>query len=71
MARTLGGCNYEFKSANSPQGVKRVTPSSFARNNMSKGGVNKHAGGSDKWDGKPALAAGQNGIGKHRHDKVK
>jgi hypothetical protein len=64
-----GGCNYEFESAKSAQGEKRVTPSTFSRNNMSKGGVNKHAGGSDKWDGSPAQAAGTNGVGKYRHDK--
>lgn len=54
-----GGCNYEFNSANSPQGKNTLTPSTFARNNLSKGGVNKHAGGSDKWDGKPGYGAGK------------
>lgn len=41
----MNGCNQDFDSAKSPQGVKRVTPSSFARNNMSKGGTNDHLGG--------------------------
>ena len=65
-----GGCNYEFDSAKSPQGKGRVTPSTFARNSLSAGGVNKQSGGSDSWDGhKPILGKGQMGQGKHRHDK--
>lgn len=41
----MNGCNYEHDSAKSAQGAKRVTPLSFARNNMSKGGTNDHLGG--------------------------
>lgn len=55
----MGGCNYEFNSANSPQGKGRVTPSTFARNNMSKGGVNGHLGGTDAKAPKMDKAAGK------------
>ena len=65
----MGGCNYEFNSASSPQGKGRVTPSSFARNNLSKGGTNTTGGSMDTGSNKPGLSAGQNGSGKYRHDK--
>lgn len=58
----MGGCNYEFKSASSPQGKGRVTPSTFSRNNLSKGGVNDHIGGTDKAGKKPALGAGRSSM---------
>jgi len=65
----MGGCDYQHASTKSPQGKGRVTPSSFARNNMSMGGVNDHLGGSDTKGKSPALKSGQTGQGKHRHDK--
>lgn len=34
-----------YKNQLKPQGNGRMAPSSFARNNLSKGGVNKHLGG--------------------------
>lgn len=66
----MNGCN-DGISAPSGAYAKRMDPNTFARNNMSKGGVNKHAGGLDSKDsgGKPALAAGSNGIGKYHHNK--
>ena len=63
---SMGGCNADVK----PSGSKstRVNPAGSARNNMSKGGVNDHAHGSDTFAHKPKLSAGKIGTGKHRQD---
>ncbi len=58
MARK-GGCNYEFESAKTAQGTKRITPSTFSRNNLSKGGLNQHANGSDVWGKSPKVSKGK------------
>ena len=42
---SMGGCNDHFHKQNKAQGTKRITPSSFARNSMSMGGVNTDLGG--------------------------
>jgi hypothetical protein len=39
-------CNYEHNNSLKPQGKGRVAPSSFARNNLAKGGVNAQMLGS-------------------------
>lgn len=65
----MNGCNSDMPKGPIGKNSTRINPNSFARNNMSKGGVNAHAGGSDTWDTKPKLSAGDNGLGKHRHDK--
>lgn len=63
---SMGGCNYDVKP--SGKNETRVNPKDSARNNLSKGGVNDHAHGSDTFAHKPKLAAGQNGIGKYCQD---
>lgn len=60
----MNGCNQDFDSAKSPQGVKRVTPAGFARNNMSKGGTNAHMGGTDKAGQKLPVGKGKAHDGK-------
>lgn len=65
----MNGCNETYQKVLKPQGVNRISPGSFSRNSMAKGGVNGHAGGTDKFTHKPGLGKSQNGIGKHRQDK--
>ena len=65
----MNGCNTGFMDMKGAQGKMRVVPAQWARNNLSKGGVNDHAGGTDKPAKKPPLSAGSMGQGKHRHDK--
>jgi hypothetical protein len=64
----MNGVNYGMDK---PSGTnsKRMDPKSFARNNLSMGGVNGHAGGTESFTHKPGLSKGQMGQGKHRHDK--
>lgn len=64
----MNGCN-EGMAAPSGKNSTRMNPNDFARNNLSMGGVNKHAGGTDKFTHKQGLAAGQNGQGKMKNDK--
>jgi hypothetical protein len=42
----MAGCDKPYKTALKPQGAGRVAPSSFARNNMAKGGCNAQMQGS-------------------------
>lgn len=45
------GCNYPYNNSLKPQGNGRMAPSSFARNNMAKGGANAQMGTSPKTTG--------------------
>lgn len=63
----MNGCNDGMVAPNGKMST-RVNPADSARNSMSKGGVNDHAHGSDKFSNKPKLAAGKNGTGKFRQD---
>lgn len=65
----MGGCNAHYYDTLKAQGKTRKTPGEFARNGLSKGGVNKDLGGGAKSGAKQGLKAGDNGIGKVRHDK--
>lgn len=56
----MGGCNYEHNNMLQAQGKGRMTPSAFARNNMGKGGVNDHQGGT-KTSYKQPVAKGKAG----------
>lgn len=62
----MGGCDYGMVGQS---GKKAMSPTATKRNNMSKGGVNGHMGGTDKMGKRPALGVGQNGQGKYKHDK--
>jgi hypothetical protein len=44
-----------------------MQPQNHGRQNLAKGGVNKHSGGSDKWGEKPSVAAGGAHQGKYTH----
>ena len=46
------GCNRDYKVMLKPQGAGRMNPSSFARQDLAKGGVNKDLGGGAKKPGK-------------------
>jgi hypothetical protein len=59
MAATMGGCNAHFENHKKSQGAKRVTPGTFARNNLSQGGVNTDLGGSAKSGIKQPLGKGK------------
>jgi hypothetical protein len=48
----MNGCNEDYKVKLVAQGKGRVAPSSFARNDLAKGGVNKDLGGGAKSAGK-------------------
>jgi len=58
----MNGCNDHMggtKSDARAQGSNRMTPKSFARNNLSKGGVNKDLGGGATSGAKQQLPAGK------------
>lgn len=65
MAR-MNGCNDHFESMKKAQGKNTVRPGEFARNNMSKGGVNTDLGGGAK-PIKQGVKAGGAAQGKHHH----
>lgn len=67
MAR-MNGCNADLPTGPIGDKSTRMNPAKATRQNMSRGGVNDHSGGSDKWDGKPALSKGDNGTGKYHHN---
>jgi hypothetical protein len=55
----MNGCNSHFESSKQAQGKGRKTPGDFARNGLSKGGVNKDLGGGAKSGVKQGLGAGR------------
>ena len=61
----MNGCN-EGMCAPAGSRSTRMNPTDFARNNMAKGGVNGHAGGTDKAAKKPAVGKGKAHDGKPR-----
>lgn len=67
----MNGCNSDLVDGPIGSRSTRTNPGRIQRNNLAMGGVNKHSGGSDVWGKKPALAAGKNGTGYHRHDSSK
>ena len=56
---SLGGCNDHYHKMLKPQGKGRMTPSTFSRNALSKGGVNSDLGGGAKSGVKQQLGAGK------------
>jgi hypothetical protein len=66
MAR-MNGCNDHFEKMKKAQGKNTVTPGAFARNNMSKGGVNTDLGGGAKGGSGGSVKAGGAAQGKHHH----
>lgn len=67
----MNGCNSDIPNSTIGTRSTRVNPAAIKRNNLASNGVNKHSGGSDKWGKSPALKAGSNGTGYHRHDSSK
>jgi hypothetical protein len=56
------GCNADMPKGTIGTHSTRMNPNSFARNNLSMGGVNKDI------PGKPSQKAGSVGQGKYRND---
>lgn len=65
----MNGCNSDMPMGTIGDKSTRMNPGKVTRNNLSKGGVNQQAGGSDTFAGKPALGKGKTGQGKYQHDK--
>jgi hypothetical protein len=62
----MNGCNADMPKGPVGSRSTRINPNSFARNNLSKGGVNDQMGGTkDKMTCK--VAAGGVSQGKHTH----
>lgn len=62
----MNGCNEGMVGPNGTHST-RMQPQNHGRQNLAKGGVNKHSGGSDKWGEKPSVAAGGAHQGKYTH----
>lgn len=63
----MNGCNAQFETMKKAQGKNRVTPGTFARNQLSKGGVNKDLGGGAKSGSGGSVKSGGAAQGKHHH----
>lgn len=59
MTAKMNGANAHFHAMRKSQGTMRVTPGTFARNGLSKGGVNKDLGGGATSGVKQGLSAGK------------
>lgn len=55
----MDGVNAHFHAMKQAQGAMRVTPGTYARNGLSKGGVNQDLGGGATSGTKQALGAGK------------
>jgi len=62
----LGGCNDNFHKMQVKQGRNTITPGKFARNNLSKGGVNTDLGGG-AGNRKGSVAPGGASQGKYKN----
>lgn len=61
----MNGCNSDMPKGTVGTNETRVNPATAGRNNLSKGGVNKHSGGSDVWGKKAAVKSGGVAQGKN------
>lgn len=63
----MNGCNAHFENHKAAQGNGRITPAAFARNSLSKGGVNTDLGGGAKSGSGGSVKAGGASQGKHKN----
>lgn len=62
-----GGCNAHFENHKKAQGKNTVTPGSWSRNSLSKGGVNTDLGGGAKSGSGGAVKAAGASQGKYKN----